>query len=1169
MANIYCGFDTPVTLNYGDSHYERKCVINEGCNFTNFSSTISGSAVDDLSFSARVFYTASEQSECANVPNSNGHQMGYEVFNNNSGDTVKTATLNMIYYGKTGDTYSTHTEPIDLVLLPQSESKRIWTNIHSSMTVSYGSYKSETVCVWESGCTYDHYNYSWVGNAITEALGLSAETHYVTNTNTCEGREGFTGYHIELSTTMNTNTSAANASGTVKFNFYDTDNNVYTEDVIVNFVPQNQTDSSQTLTFIILSSGTITWKTDDATNAKTISYSKNNGSTWTTITSTTAGTSFNVTAGEIVLFKGDNACYGGLKDGNFIGNTFGGTAKFIAEGNIMSLVNSTGFSTATTLQSAYTFFKLFYNCAGLISAEQLILPATALTDGCYRGMFGYCHKLTTAPSVLPATTLTDFCYAGMFYYCTSLTSAPALPATTLAYKCYYEMFYDCSSLTSAPALPATTLADNCYQGMFVYCTGLTSAPELPAATLTEACYSMMFYNCSNLNYIKCLATDISAPTCTYEWVYGVASAGTFVKDANMTDWEIDSTDGIPIGWTVHDASGSTPGAFDFELVWLYAGPAYSPYPITSNTIIAHATYPVEGSGNPNFQVTVNGGVVSGPSSSSRTIFYSMVEDDYVFAITGTGETTVTVLETNSGAEHSLKLYRNPSGTKKIYFSPSAITVTSASTAVPVTVVAQNCQFDVLLGGDAGFYRTQENNWPLPEGQTLAVYPIFDNFTGNNTTLYIPANLSVSARSVTEMYPLVSDSGGEFYNNVVFLADLITEQEAGASEGLITASPDPINAVWSANSVNVFLTLTNCQRSVNDELTANTHLSAVDWMSVTVLNETATTFNFSANTSSARSTYYIFCGRDGADRPVQKRIEISQSGYGMTVTITPERNNLTKEAGSFTCDVRSTVPGTFSFSASPWLTITRYVPTSSTGGTLYVDYAENPGSQRTGTIWAIEQIQYNPYQISASTEITQSDVADTSYIRVTPESASLSRTSGVVEFDVTYAGLSGAPVLVEGQGNMNIIGYDCDGSVVTIYYGENDTTVGKNKSFTLTGTTSNGRVITKTFTLSQGGNGAPLSPVWRDYVVSLDAPGDGFINYDITFDGEVIYTGRAYSMGQDNIYICLNQLIKSYLSNYIDFTDGYQTILDWMGEFFVSSPELGSIADVGFYEDYSY
>ena len=189
---------------------------------------------------------------------------------------------------------------------------------------------------------------------------------------------------------------------------------------------------------------------------------------------------------------------------------------------------------------------MFYNCSNLTSAPEL--PATTLDIGCYESMFEGCSNLTSAPE-LPATTLANGCYSSMFYGCSSLTSAPELPATTLAYICYTNMFHNCSSLTSAPELPATTLADQCYLSMFYGCSSLTSAPELPATTLADQCYQYMFYNCSRLSYIKCLAiTRINENNSTTNWVSGVASTGTFIKDPNAV-WP-SGNNGIPAGWTV-------------------------------------------------------------------------------------------------------------------------------------------------------------------------------------------------------------------------------------------------------------------------------------------------------------------------------------------------------------------------------------------------------------------------------------------------------------------------------------------------------------------------------------------------------------------------------------------------------------------------------------------
>lgn len=113
---------------------------------------------------------------------------------------------------------------------------------------------------------------------------------------------------------------------------------------------------------------------------------------------------------------------------------------------------------------------------------------------------------------------------------------------------FARLFQDCSNLTSAEELilPSFTVA-NVFSSMFLRCTALVSAPELPPVTnLTTGCYYQMFFGCSSLTHVKCLATDISATNCLYNWLYGVSSTGTFIQAAGVT-WPRGAS-GIPTGW---------------------------------------------------------------------------------------------------------------------------------------------------------------------------------------------------------------------------------------------------------------------------------------------------------------------------------------------------------------------------------------------------------------------------------------------------------------------------------------------------------------------------------------------------------------------------------------------------------------------------------------------
>ena len=367
------------------------------------------------------------------------------------------------------------------------------------------------------------------------------------------------------------------------------------------------------LTFRVLNEGIFDWSGTSASN--TLSYSLNGGVTWS---APSANISITLQRGKKVMWKGTCTPVDGIT-GNGIGRFSQHTITaddplpyFIAEGNVMSLLYGDNFSGQTSLAGKnYAFNNLFY-ASRVYNAENLVLPATTLSEYCYSYMFRHSSHLTTAPTTLPATTLTTSCYQGMFENCTGLITAPvlsattmgfasctdmfsncwslttapelpattlstrcytgmfqqcsglttaqALPATTLAGYCYSDMFYNCTSLTTAPSLPATTLVGYCYNSMFHGCTSLTTAPVLKADTLANECYNSMFSGCTSLNSITCLATDISASYCTYNWVKDVASTGTFYKHPSMTGWTTGDS-GIPTNWTVQDAEIPEPLTF--------------------------------------------------------------------------------------------------------------------------------------------------------------------------------------------------------------------------------------------------------------------------------------------------------------------------------------------------------------------------------------------------------------------------------------------------------------------------------------------------------------------------------------------------------------------------------------------------------------------------------
>ena len=312
------------------------------------------------------------------------------------------------------------------------------------------------------------------------------------------------------------------------------------QEVEMHYSPYSYAD--EYLTTIAKEQGTISfniWKNMGTEYITSISYSTDNGETWTTVQNQDnkqehLTIDVNVNEGDKILWKGDAQQTGYYDEDDYddiVGSFFSSTAELDMQGNVMSLLYGDDFKGENTLEYDGQFAYLFYDYdeeseCKVVNARNLSLPATTLSEDCYFYMFGNCTSLTTAPE-LPATTLATYCYGSMFKGCTSLTTAPELPAKTLASNCYGSMFRGCTSLTTALELPATTLAEGCYTYMFYDCTSLTTVPSiLPATTLSKNCYFYMFYNCTSLTTAPELPATTLAVGCYQAMFYNCTSLTT-------------------------------------------------------------------------------------------------------------------------------------------------------------------------------------------------------------------------------------------------------------------------------------------------------------------------------------------------------------------------------------------------------------------------------------------------------------------------------------------------------------------------------------------------------------------------------------------------------------------------------------------------------------------
>lgn len=242
-----------------------------------------------------------------------------------------------------------------------------------------------------------------------------------------------------------------------------------------------------------------------------LSYSLNSGRTWTELESDERTPK--IRPGVRVMWKGNavNTFYPGGSTGPCVnfeveGDTPSTPVYFDIEGNIMSLLYGDDFVDKTDLSGKpYIFEGIFQRFWGLDNIQNLILPATTLSKGCYA-----------------------------------------------------RMFYQCPNIGGAPSLPATTLAPGCYGHMFEDCYWLQISPILPAPILVGGCYSAMFSGCHRLRQITCLAEVIPDDygSSTGNWVLDVRSQGIFYKKQGVI-WPVypyNPNNFIPTDWAVLDYS---------------------------------------------------------------------------------------------------------------------------------------------------------------------------------------------------------------------------------------------------------------------------------------------------------------------------------------------------------------------------------------------------------------------------------------------------------------------------------------------------------------------------------------------------------------------------------------------------------------------------------------
>lgn len=283
------------------------------------------------------------------------------------------------------------------------------------------------------------------------------------------------------------------------------------------------------LTFTVTSPGTIYYQSGNG--AYPIEYQVNEG-VWTTwnasAPTSTTGSPLTLNAGDVVKFRGLREQY--ASDYHMITFKDDGVIRYDVSGNIMSMIDSVNYATRTDFTKVQVFRSFFENCYGIVHADELLMPATTLTNKCYQNMFKGCKNMISVPEELAAEELPACAYYAMFYGCSSLLKGPEIRATSFTggSPCY-EMFRGCTAMVECTSeLPATEAVDKCYWGMFYGCSSLLNGPAIrlqntapgTGTNWDRGCCSHMFQDCKNMTSIPWTfdadVVEISSYACMFE-----------------------------------------------------------------------------------------------------------------------------------------------------------------------------------------------------------------------------------------------------------------------------------------------------------------------------------------------------------------------------------------------------------------------------------------------------------------------------------------------------------------------------------------------------------------------------------------------------------------------------------------------------------------------------
>ena len=330
----------------------------------------------------------------------------------------------------------------------------------------------------------------------------------------------------------------------------------------------------------------------------------------------------------------------------------------------------------------------------------------------------------------------------------------------------------------------------------------------------------------------------------------------------------------------------------------------------------------------------------------------------------------------------------------------------------------------------------------------------------------------------------------------------------------------------------------------------------------------------ANTTGAmRATFITITATVSGGGTVKDVLAFNQKTTDtFNITINGDRD-IEGDAGSGTYSISTTNGGRYSASSqSSWIDVQTVQKTGVAKGNMVLSFSRNSSNPRYGMVIFVLSFDNYPYNAYYNMVITQGV-----YVEPTPSTSSLSYSPNVANVSYNAGSFTSVEPNIENvsgltirnvSGTMNIISADIDSvsGKLVVSYGANNTSNDLDATISIRGTGVSGYVSTN-FYLYQGSYKYIVNPIWKTTVVEV--AGKSFVDYTISTNGNVIYSGRAYKMpGEDAINFELNEIVRDYIDNFLWWRQGYQTPSGWQRDFKLELSDGGG-GDYVFTKDWSY